>query len=271
MKIVVLMAGRGQRFRSAGYSVPKPMIEVDGMSILERTTRSCPYINHRKPQDADHQLYFACLEQHKQFGMEKFLTDIYGSDIKIKWFEHITRGNLDTAYEVTKEFESSGVESNSDLLILDSDNQYNDNDLDDRITSLYRMSTSDKHYMMVSGFQDASGEPKWANVVIDQYKKIEGLPAVVDIREKNKSYVSYPALLGIFYFTSVKIFNQYAKYILRYGEPAAEGFTPEYYMSQVPALYARLGYPVAYHTISDVIPLGTPEDVEKFSALVLLK
>jgi NDP-sugar pyrophosphorylase family protein len=35
MKIVIPMSGRGQRFINAGYTVPKPLIEVDGKPIIE--------------------------------------------------------------------------------------------------------------------------------------------------------------------------------------------------------------------------------------------
>ena len=35
MKIVIPMSGRGQRFINAGYTVAKPLIEVDGKPIIE--------------------------------------------------------------------------------------------------------------------------------------------------------------------------------------------------------------------------------------------
>ena len=34
MKIIIPMSGFGERFRKAGYSVPKPLIEVDGKPII---------------------------------------------------------------------------------------------------------------------------------------------------------------------------------------------------------------------------------------------
>ena len=35
MQIVIPMSGFGERFRSVGYKVPKPLIEVDGKTIIE--------------------------------------------------------------------------------------------------------------------------------------------------------------------------------------------------------------------------------------------
>ena len=40
MSLLVLLAGEGQRFKDRGIMTPKPLIEVNGKSILEWTTRS---------------------------------------------------------------------------------------------------------------------------------------------------------------------------------------------------------------------------------------
>ena len=34
MQIVIPMSGFGERFRKAGYSIPKPLIEVEGKPII---------------------------------------------------------------------------------------------------------------------------------------------------------------------------------------------------------------------------------------------
>ncbi len=34
MQIIIPMSGFGERFRRAGYAVPKPLFEVDGKSII---------------------------------------------------------------------------------------------------------------------------------------------------------------------------------------------------------------------------------------------
>ena len=35
MQIIIPMSGFGERFRAAGYAVPKPLIEVDGKTIIQ--------------------------------------------------------------------------------------------------------------------------------------------------------------------------------------------------------------------------------------------
>lgn len=42
MQIVIPMSGFGERFRRAGYSIPKPLIEVDGKPIIEHVVEMFP-------------------------------------------------------------------------------------------------------------------------------------------------------------------------------------------------------------------------------------
>ena len=42
MQIIIPMSGYGERFRRAGYKVPKPMIEVDGKAIIEHVVSMFP-------------------------------------------------------------------------------------------------------------------------------------------------------------------------------------------------------------------------------------
>ncbi len=35
MQIIIPMSGFGERFRKAGYKIPKPLIEVDGKPIIQ--------------------------------------------------------------------------------------------------------------------------------------------------------------------------------------------------------------------------------------------
>lgn len=42
MKIIIPMSGRGNRFLQAGYPIPKPLIEIDGMPIIEHVVNMFP-------------------------------------------------------------------------------------------------------------------------------------------------------------------------------------------------------------------------------------
>ena len=42
MQIVIPMSGFGERFRKAGYSVPKPLIMIDGKTIIQYVVEMFP-------------------------------------------------------------------------------------------------------------------------------------------------------------------------------------------------------------------------------------
>ncbi|MGB5238093.1 MAG: sugar phosphate nucleotidyltransferase [Flavobacteriaceae bacterium] len=68
MKIVVPMSGMGNRFLSAGYKDPKPLIEVDGMPIIEHVVKMFP---------GEKDFIFICNSLHlKQTGMRSVLERI---------------------------------------------------------------------------------------------------------------------------------------------------------------------------------------------------
>ena len=70
MQIIIPMSGFGERFRKVGYSVPKPLIEVDGKTIIEHIVEMFP------GQD---KIIFICNKDHldeKKYRMNKILKNI---------------------------------------------------------------------------------------------------------------------------------------------------------------------------------------------------
>lgn len=55
MQIVIPMSGFGERFRRAGYTLPKPLIEIDGKPIIAHVVALFP---------GDHDFIFICNEDH---------------------------------------------------------------------------------------------------------------------------------------------------------------------------------------------------------------
>jgi NDP-sugar pyrophosphorylase family protein len=70
MQIVIPMSGFGKRFRNAGYTVPKPLIEVHGKTIIQ-------YVVEMFPGEVD--ITFICNKNHlenKKYKMRKILNMI---------------------------------------------------------------------------------------------------------------------------------------------------------------------------------------------------
>jgi len=252
MNILVLMAGRGQRFVNEGYKVPKPMIEVNGKTILQWTTESCPYITHDGKGQTDYiKLHFAVLQEHLDEGLDKFLYSVYGRNIEIIPFKEVTRGSLDTAMQAA----SRMWYKEYPLLVLDADNKYDDNNLKEFIRGL----VFKKNAVAVACFEEHEKTlpNKWSNVDVRN-----GIAK--GIREKDDSWIEHPALIGIFYFGQTQFFTNYAKFIMDFHKPIDFNGNAEYYMSMVPSYNININIPVYVHTVKNVIPLGVPNDLKKF-------
>ena len=252
INILVLMAGMGSRFIGEGFLVPKPMIQVNGKTILQWTTESCPFIKHNvKQQDSNVNLCFAVLSIHIKNGLGEFLKSLYGDNITIIPFDEITRGNLDTARIACQHIKAG----NDPVLILDSDNKYDHNGMDKFFGSIPNDMTS----MAICCFDDmAKTHPnKWSNARVKNQLAIE-------IREKDDKWINYPTLIGAFYFSKIDQFKNYADFIINNLSPVGGGDKKEYYMSMIPTHHAKIGQPVYVHMVKSVVPLGTPKDVEEF-------
>lgn len=115
LNIVIPMAGRSSRF----YNVPKPLIPVNGVPMIERV------IENLKPK-REHRFIFVCLKEHQK-GLEPLLSNLG----HIIWIDDVTEGAACTVLKA-KEL----INNNDPLLISDCD-QLIDMDLNDYYESKY--------------------------------------------------------------------------------------------------------------------------------------
>ena len=81
------MAGAGQRFVDAGYTIPKPLIEVDGLPMIVRAARSLP------PADL---WVFVCRAEHvAAVGIDQQLKRLF-QPAEIVIVDHLTAGQACT-------------------------------------------------------------------------------------------------------------------------------------------------------------------------------
>lgn len=259
MNVLILMAGDGKRFTDVGITTPKPLIEVHGKPILEWTTRSLPFIKHVDEDQslsiAPDNLYFALRQEHEDNGVCEYLKRVYGEDINFIVFQKTTRGNMETAYVSTL-----SMPADEPLLILDADNKYNDEDF------LMTLSeAADFHdSMVVTYFDPIDKDPKWAFVFTDG-------ALVTRIVEKDPKAIEEGGcpLVGTFWFKTTSLFQRYADALIQTNTRTGTTGKEEFYVSQVPSTHVKNGGIVFAHKVSNVVPLGTPSDVEKFECSTL--
>lgn len=235
MKILVLAAGAGSRFH--GYSdIPKPLIKVKGKEIIKRTTDSIKNIENYQ------NWFFAIQEKHK---LTNKIRKLYPNSSNII-FENLTRGNLETAYECCQ-FDIFEDKSES-LLILDSDNAYDGSGLIEKFETI-------DHGAAICYFQPIDDSAKWAFAFSENGK-------LWRISEKDPEALKYNGkpMVGTFFFSSVGLFESLAAKVLD-SHFKVKG---EFFMSQAVREALIQQIPVYSFEVKNPIPLGTPEDVEKF-------
>ena len=85
LNIVIPMAGRGSRFSEAGYTMPKPLIDVFGHPMIEYVTRNI------KPT-CEHKFIYICQEEHlKKYNLAEELERM-APGCEIITVKHITKG-----------------------------------------------------------------------------------------------------------------------------------------------------------------------------------
>ena len=81
------MAGEGKRFKEAGYTIPKPLIEVDGKPMVIKALESLPRASKN---------ILIVRKDHLNIDDFKFLLDNYFENVIIIEIDYLTEGQAST-------------------------------------------------------------------------------------------------------------------------------------------------------------------------------
>ena len=225
--LLLPIAGNGQRFIDAGYSVPKPLIEINGKTILDRSLESVKIDNCN--------LIFIIREDHcKEHNLNLVLRSKY-KDCKIIIIPGLTDGALSTCL-LAKEH----IDNDEPLIIFTPDcyfePQIDPEKIDEELDG------------MVCVFE--SDSPAHSYVLLDK-------EYVSDIAEKE--VISNLAIGGLYYWKKGSNFVKYGSEMIERNE-RVKG---EFYIAPVFNKFIEKGRHVGIdrNTRHDI--MGTPEDLEK--------
>lgn len=237
LNIVLPIAGRGARFSNAGYSVPKPIIPVHGMPMIELVLRNvrpaCP-----------HRVAFLALEDHLVGTGLRAILEQAAPDAAIIPVRKVTEGAACTAL-LGRAF----MDSNEPLMLVNSD-QVVDIDINAYLASL---DNHDADGLIMTMWAD---DPKWSFVNLAS----NGLVT----RVVEKEVVSNDATVGIYNFRRGRDFVQAADRMIEKGLRVRG----EFYVAPVYNEMIEWGARVVAHRVGAVgkgmYGLGTPEDLQDF-------
>jgi len=231
MNIVVPMAGAGSRFSTAGYTFPKPLIDIKNKPmiqvVVENLNLSANYI------------FIVRAEHYEKYNL-KYLLNIIAPNCSIIQVNDITQGAACTVL-LAKDL----INNDEPLMIANSD-------------QFVEWDSTDFLYAVESGSCDGgilvfnSTHPKWS------YVKLNDEGYICDVQEKK--VISNMATVGIYHFTKGSDFVQYAERMIEKDIRVNN----EFYVAPVYNEAILDGKLIRPYQVKKMWGLGTPEDLQTF-------
>ncbi len=236
MNIVIPMAGRGSRFELAGFSKPKPFIDVAGKPMISRVIENLYYPNAK--------YYLIARKEHLANEKELVASIMEAYNVEFIEIDSLTEGTACTVL-----FARRFINNNEPLLIANSD-QLIDGSIKDFINDCFSKTLDGS----ILCFKDVFKSPKWS------FAKTDDKGLVTEVKEKVP--ISDLATVGIYLFSKGSVFVNAAIDMIARNERVNN----EFYTCPVYNYAIADNYRFGTYTIpqSAMHGLGTPEDLELY-------
>jgi len=231
MNVLIPMAGAGSRFQQAGYTFPKPLIDVKGKPMIQVVVENLG-INAN--------FIFVVQKEHREKYNLDTLLNLIAPNSKVVEVDGLTEGAACTAL-LAKEY----IDNDNPLFFANSD-QFVEWDSTE---FMYKMNETDADGGIVS-FR--ATHPKWSFAKVDE----SGL--VTEVAEKNP--ISDIATVGYYYWKHGSDFVKYAEEMIEKDIRVNN----EFYVCPVFNQAIEGGKQIRTFDIPKMWGLGTPEDLKYY-------
>jgi len=231
MNVLIPMAGAGSRFQQAGYTFPKPLIDVKGKPMIQVVVENL---------GIDANFIFVVQKEHREKYNLDTLLNLIAPNSKVVEVDGLTEGAACTAL-LAKEY----IDNDNPLFFANSD-QFVEWDSTE---FMYKMNETDADGGIVS-FR--ATHPKWSFAKVDE----NGL--VTEVAEKNP--ISDIATVGYYYWKHGSDFVKYAEEMIEKDIRVNN----EFYVCPVFNQAIEGGKQIRTFDIPKMWGLGTPEDLKYY-------
>jgi HAD superfamily hydrolase (TIGR01509 family) len=231
MNVLIPMAGAGSRFQQAGYTFPKPLIDVEGKPMIQVVTDN---LNIEATF-----IYVVQKEHRAKYNLDTLL-NLITPGCKIVEVDGLTDGAACTTL-LAKEFidnEQPLVMANSDQFIEWDSNEF-----------MYKMIEQKLDGGIVTF---TATHPKWSFAKVDEYGY------VTEVAEKNP--ISDIATVGVYYWAKGSDYVKYAEQMIEKNIRVNN----EFYVCPVFNEAIGDGKKIKTFNIEKMWGLGTPEDLKYY-------
>jgi HAD superfamily hydrolase (TIGR01509 family) len=225
--VLIPMAGHGSRFQKAGYSLPKPLIDVQGIPMIEKVVRNL---------NIDAQFIFVLQREHEKYSITQTLQRI-APKCRLVYVDSVTEGAACTTL-LAKEY----IDNDKHLLLANSD-QF----LEWDSTRFYYQMTDQEIDGGIVTFK--ANHPKWS------FAKLGESGFVTEVAEKNP--ISDLATTGIYYWNKGSDYVKYAEQMISKNIRTNN----EFYVCPVFNEAIQDNKKIATFNVEKMWGLGTPEDL----------
>ena len=231
MNVLIPMAGAGSRFAQAGYTFPKPLIEVNGKPMIQVVVENL---------NVDAHFIFIVQKEHYEKYNLKQLLNLIAPNCDIIQVDGVTEGAACTTL-LSKEL----IDNDEPLMMANSDQfvEWNSNEC------LYAFTADDIDGGIVT-FK--ATHPKWS------FAKIGEDGFVSEVAEKNP--ISDIATVGIYYWKKGSDYVKYAEQMISKNIRTNN----EFYICPVFNEAIGDGKRIRNKQIQKMWGIGTPEDLNYF-------
>ena len=236
MNIIFPLCGIGKRFQDAGYTLPKPMIDIFDTKMIEHVLDSLD-------MNSDDKVFIIYHTSLEDYGFSTFITHRYPHITLIPIYKR-TEGAAETILYGIQYITQHHLPAHTQTLLLDCDTLYHVPILD----KFRGISTS-----ATLCFEDTESNPIYSYVRVEDGR-------IVEIREKEK--ISLYANTGAYFFQTIQELEHHCQDVIQKNLR----YKNEYYISCVIQHMIDSGTVFQAMLIkrSQYSSLGTPEELQRY-------
>lgn len=240
LHIIMPMAGEGSRFAKAGWTTPKPLIELRGVPLFRRAIDSVPI------EGVEMKYSFIVRQEHIDKQHIDQLIKAIQPEANVFSVLKTTRGAVETCLVA-----ESAIDDEDAVVVMDCDLEFRSKRYNELVARALSVSADEADGGALVSFE--SDNPRYSYAEVDDDGRV--------LRTAEKEPISTHALCGAYFFGSGKDFKRIAHQLLEDGTHGKA----EFYVSLLYNYLLNEGKVVRLASMEEYYSYGTPEELLAYS------
>lgn len=240
LHIIMPMAGEGSRFAKAGWTTPKPLIELRGVPLFRRAIDSVAI------EGVEMKYSFIVRQEHIDKQHIDQLIKAIQPEANVFSVLKTTRGAVETCLVA-----ESAIDDEDAVVVMDCDLEFRSKRYNELVARALSVSADEADGGALVSFE--SDNPRYSYADVDDDGRV--------LRTAEKEPISTHALCGAYFFGSGKDFKRIAHQLLEDGTHGKA----EFYVSLLYNYLLNEGKVVRLASMEEYYSYGTPEELLAYS------